>query len=62
MFAFTESQYNEFDEFLSDMKGINWGAWPANEIGYITKVCGVIAQPYEQDNGKMFVVVKFDTL
>ncbi|HBO73128.1 MAG TPA: hypothetical protein DD653_00365 [Marinilabiliales bacterium] len=63
MFTFSESQYNEFDKFLSDMKGINWGTWPPNDNWpHYAGMTGYSLNQYEQDNGKVFVVVKFDNV
>jgi hypothetical protein len=63
MFKFTDEQYNQFDEFLHKMKGINWGSWPDNkEWPRFEGLPGYTLNQYEQTNGKIFVVVKFDNV
>jgi hypothetical protein len=60
-FKFSESQYKEFKEFLSGLNSMNWGAWPAAKQ-WLTfpGLPGYCLNQYQQDNGKTFVVVKFD--
>lgn len=61
MFTFTESQYDQFKTFLSAMIGINWGTWPnVEKWPHFDGMPGYSLNQYQQDNGKVFVVVKFD--
>jgi hypothetical protein len=60
-FEFTNEQYEQFRAFLAEMNKINWGVWPP-AVGWLSfrDLPSYGLAQYEQDNGKTFIVVKFD--
>lgn len=62
MFQFTDEQYNQFDGFMKELNTMNWGGWPdCKTWPRFEGMPGYSLNQYEQDNGKTFVVVKFDS-
>ena len=62
VFQFTEPQYHEFKIFLTKLQGTNRGLWPATETWPLYEgMPGYTVSRYEQENGKIFIMVKFDT-
>jgi hypothetical protein len=59
-FTFNESQYSEFKAFLNELKKTNWGTWNSRKFITFPGLPGYSVNQYEQTNGQIFVVVKFD--
>jgi len=60
MFTFSEQQHEEFRNFLYNLNQTNWGSWDSRQWLHFEGMPGYSINQYEQDNGKTFVVVKFD--
>ena len=59
-FEFTKKQYWKFKSFLTDLNKVNWGTWNPSKWLHYPGLPGYSIHQYEQTNGKIFVVVKFD--
>lgn len=60
MFTFTETQYDDFKKMLRDLNQVNWGQWDSRQWLRFENMPAYSVNQYQQDNGKTFVVVKFD--
>lgn len=61
-FSFSESQYDDFYQMLKQLNTVNWGTWNTREWLRFEGMPDYSINQYQQDNGKQFVVVKFDSM
>lgn len=62
VFIFSPGQYEEFKAFLQGLNNTNWGTWNPFDWPRYNDMPAYTCSQYIQDNGKTFVVVKFDSL
>lgn len=60
-FEFTQQQYNDFNKQLKLLKKTNWGIWQSSKWLTFKNLPAYTINQYEQDNGIIFLVVKFDS-